>query len=204
MIAIINYGLGNVAAIFNIYKRAGLPVAIVETAEELQHATRLILPGVGSFDWAMKRLEDSGLRPTLESLVLERGVPVLGICVGMQMMANSSEEGSRPGLGWIPGVVKRFDVSKIESETKLPHMGWNTVVPVRSSRLFSKIDSGSRFYFLHSYYFEAKEESDRLSDTDYCGRFSSSVTRGRIFGVQFHPEKSHSSGIKMLLNFNEI
>jgi glutamine amidotransferase len=201
MIAIVNYGLGNVHAIANIYRSKNVPVVIAQTAEELRSADRIILPGVGAFDHAMDRLNASGMRDAIERRVLGEHMPVLGICVGMQMMANRSDEGVRKGLGWIAGEVKKFDISKISHRTHLPHMGWNTVQPRTANGLFSELGVDARFYFLHSYYFSPLEPESVLAVTDYNGNYASSVGKGSVFGVQFHPEKSHNWGVKLLLNF---
>ncbi|MCL4685383.1 imidazole glycerol phosphate synthase subunit HisH [Myxococcota bacterium] len=204
MIAIVNYGLGNVQAIANIYKRLNIPAVSATTSDELRSADHLILPGVGSFDWAMTRLEESGMRATLDDLILNHGKPVLGICVGMQMMARSSEEGALPGLGWIDAEVRRFDEAKFTQQTHLPHMGWNEVVPTRPHALFQKLESPIWFYFLHSYYFVSKQPDDVLAQTDYNGLFACSAGHGHICGVQFHPEKSHGWGVQLLANFSEL
>jgi imidazole glycerol-phosphate synthase subunit HisH len=202
MIAIVHYGLGNVQAFANIYKRLNIPAEVAETPAAILAADRLILPGVGAFDWAMKRLDASGLRPALEEAV-GRGKPVLGICVGMQMMAERSDEGFLPGLGWIDGEVKRFDEASFTQKTRLPHMGWNDVTPRNGSELFRGLDSGARFYFLHSYYFMPRNPDHVLATTDYNGRYASAVQAGNVLGVQFHPEKSHAWGIQLLKNFAE-
>ncbi len=204
MITIIDYGLGNIQAFANIYKRLGLPVRIASTSEDLAGAKRIILPGVGAFDWAMTRLNKSGMRERLEKLVLEDACPVLGVCVGMQMLAKCSDEGDLPGLGWIDADVRRFDESTFTHQTHLPHMGWNDVLPKDSDTLFRDLEVGSRFYFLHSYYFVPRKEEDVLATADYNGTFTSSVRSKNIFGVQFHPEKSHHWGIQLLKNFAEI
>jgi glutamine amidotransferase len=204
MIAIVNYGLGNVQAIANIYKRLNIAAISATTADELRGAERLILPGVGSFDWAMTRLEESGMRATLDELVLQQGKPVLGICVGLQMMARRSEEGALPGLSWIDAEVRRFDETKFTQQTHLPHMGWNEVVPTRSHPLFQKLETPMWFYFLHSYYFVPSRPDDVLAQTDYNGPFACSAGHGRICGVQFHPEKSHGWGVQLLANFAEL
>jgi glutamine amidotransferase len=149
----------------------------------------------------MTQLDQSGLRPALEASVTEERKPVLGICVGMQLLANASEEGNMQGLGWVRGRVRKFDVTSVN---QLPHMGWNRVEPVRVSELFSDVDFDPGCYFLHSYYFECEHESDALATTWYGGRFTSAVNRNNVFGVQFHPEKSHHAGTKLLENFSKL
>lgn len=204
MIAIVNYGLGNVCAIANIYRRSNIAVCIASTPEELRAATKIILPGVGAFDWAMRRLDASGMRAALDEEVLGRQKPVLGICVGMQMMANRSEEGVLDGLGWIAGEVKRFDSQERGETLQLPHMGWNDVQPREDGGLFDKLGSGARFYFLHSYCFAPRSQNHVLAVAEYGGRYACSVRAGNVHGVQFHPEKSHHWGIQLLKNFAEL
>jgi imidazole glycerol-phosphate synthase subunit HisH len=204
MIAIIDYGLGNVLAFANLYHRSGITARIAKTAADLEGATRLILPGVGAFDHAMERLDASGMRERATELVRERGVPVLGICVGMQILAEGSDEGVLPGLGWIPGRVRKLDVSALKQKTQLPHMGWNDVEPVRPSPLFAGLEQDARFYFLHSYYFHCTRREDVLAETDYGIRFSCAVNTGGVYGVQFHPEKSHHFGAQLLKNFADM
>jgi len=211
MIAIIDYGLGNVKAFANVYYRLNIPTVIVKQPDDLKAATKIILPGVGSFDHAMQLLDKSGLRQVLDEFVLHRHVPVLGICVGMQMLARSSEEGALPGLGWIDGEVRKFSkelgVRSKEGRGKnlsLPHMGWNDVQPSKTSKLFEGLEQNARFYFLHSYYFNVQNNDDVLAVTDYGGLFTCAINSGNIFGVQFHPEKSHRYGIRLLKNFAEI
>ncbi|HYC48448.1 MAG TPA: imidazole glycerol phosphate synthase subunit HisH [Burkholderiales bacterium] len=204
MIAIVKYGLGNVDAIANIYDRLDVAASLASTADDIRAADRIILPGVGSFDHAMERLDQSGMRDALDEAVLRARKPVLGICVGMQMMAARSEEGIRPGLGWIDGEVRRFDFSGLTEKPRLPHMGWNDVTPGADEGLFNGLHSDARFYFLHSYYFDALASAEVLAVTDYYGGFACSVGRGNIFGVQFHPEKSHGWGIRLLQNFAEM
>jgi len=201
MISIVNYGLGNIGAFANVYKRLNIPVKISSRKEDLSGAKKIILPGVGSFDNAMTLLNKSGMRDRLDIMVLQEKVPVLGICVGMQILSNSSEEGKLPGLGWIEGQVRKFDESIFLHKTRLPHMGWNTVEPLTESPLFNKIKNGSRFYFLHSYYFSCINVGYEISHTNYGIIFASAVCSGNIFGVQFHPEKSHKNGIQLLKNF---
>ena len=204
MITIVNYGMGNIQAFANIYKRLNVAVAIASTPGELRAAERIILPGVGSFDWAMTLLDRSGMRDVLDELVVGRRVLVLGICVGMQIMAKRSAEGVLKGLGWIDAEVRKFDAGSSADKIRLPHMGWNDVEPRSHDDLFRNLDSEARFYFLHSYYFAPNDERHTLAVTDYGGLYASSVRDGNIFGVQFHPEKSHQWGVQLLRNFAEL
>jgi len=204
MIAVVDYGVGNVRAFLNAYKRLNVEARAASTPDDLRGADRILLPGVGHFDQAMRRLNESGLRATLDELVLEKRSEVIGICVGMQMLAGRSDEGSLPGLGWIDADVKIFDEQTFTGRTHLPHMGWNDVTPKRADGLFAGLGSGARFYFLHSYYFAPRHDADTLATTDYNGPFVSSVQCGNVYGVQFHPEKSHQWGIRLLKNFAEL
>lgn len=204
MIAIVDYGLGNVRAFANVYEELDVPFILASKAEDLKHATRIILPGVGSFDRAMALFQKSGLRESVEELVRKQQIPLLGICVGMQMLACTSEEGELAGLGWIEGDVRKFAIAESGRRLLLPHMGWNTVASDGNNKLFLGLGAGARFYFLHSYYFSCRDSSNSLALTDYGVQFSSAVNSGNIFGVQFHPEKSHSNGIQLLRNFAQI
>ncbi|QTR46421.1 imidazole glycerol phosphate synthase subunit HisH [Thiothrix litoralis] len=203
MIAIIDYGLGNVKAFANVYKRLNLPIVIAKEASALDAATKIILPGVGAFDYAMTLLDNSGMREKLEYCVLEQGVPVLGICVGMQILANSSEEGSLAGLGWITGKVRKFQSEQIHTNP-LPHMGWNTVTPKATTTIFQDMQPTERFYFLHSYYFDCDQSSHTIATANYGADFTCSVNKNNIYGVQFHPEKSHQAGVQLLKNFGTL
>jgi glutamine amidotransferase len=203
MIALVDYGLGNLQAFANIYRRLGIEAWAATTAADLRRAARIILPGVGAFDWAMTRLQDSGLRTALDEEVLGAKKPVLGICVGMQMMARSSEEGVLPGLGWIDATVVRFDTRLLQGRTHLPHMGWNDVHPLATDTLFAGIES-PRHYFLHSYYMKPVRREDTLAESTYGVTFTSAVRSGNVYGTQFHPEKSHQWGIRLLKNFAEL
>jgi imidazole glycerol-phosphate synthase subunit HisH len=200
MIAIIDYGLGNVKAFATVYKKLNIPVLIATEAKDLLHSDRIILPGVGAFDYAMQRLDKSGMRNLLTDLVTKNSVPVLGVCVGMQMLANSSEEGILPGLGWIDGTVKLFD----RGSMCVPHMGWNNIKPVKENKLLEGFNEDSHFYFLHSYYLKCKNDEDTISVTDYYKEFTSAANSGNVYGVQFHPEKSHEWGIMLLENFAKL
>lgn len=205
MICIVDYGVGNIQAFLNLFKRLGVEARRASTPEGLSDATRLILPGVGHFDHAMQRLNDSGMRPRLEELVIGAQVPVVGICVGMQMLAQGSDEGRLPGLKWVPGWVRSFASQPQCTNLPMPHMGWNDLQPCPTSKLFSKgFDEGAQFYFLHSYYFDAEDKQDVAATAHYGLDFDAVVSRGHIHGVQCHPEKSHHWGEQLLKNFVEF
>ena len=201
MISIVDYGLGNLKAFANIYKRLNIEAEFVKSPEDLSNATKIILPGVGAFDHAMEQLNNSGMRDKLKELVLEKKIPVLGICVGMQMIGNSSDEGQLQGLKWVDASIKKFESSLITHKPKLPHMGWNNVIPQRDNPLFSGMDEQGLFYFLHSYYFECNKLSDSIATSEYGIKYTCAVNNENIYGVQFHPEKSHQNGIQLLKNF---
>lgn len=204
MIHIIDYGLGNVQAFVNLYKRLGVEVMRVRSIDDFGGATHLILPGVGAFDRAMDLFDASGMRATVERLVLEDKVPLLGICVGMQILAKSSEEGSRAGLGWVNGRVCSFASNPASSALPMPHMGWNDVQPVAHAPLFKGFEDDARFYFLHSFYFDCAEAGDSAARSAYGFDFDCAVRSGNVYGVQFHPEKSHHWGTALLKNFSEL
>ena len=203
MIAIIDYGCGNTYAFINAFKRLNMPAIVAKTVDELENANKIILPGVGSFDYVMQSFNSSGLRRIVEKKVIEENISVLGVCAGMQIFAEESDEGNEKGLGWVNGKIRLFDTRNIKHETKLPHMGWNTIMP-KKSLLFDKINDESRFYFVHSYYFDNSKNEDMISTTNYGGIFTSSVNKNNIYGVQFHPEKSHQNGLQILKNFAEL
>ena len=204
MIGIVNYGSGNIHAVANIYQRLNIPHFISKNFQDLSSATHLVLPGVGAFDETMKILNNSGLKTFLDELVLGKQVPVLGICVGMQLLAEGSEEGLLEGFGWIKGTVKKFDPSTLNHKPHLPHMGWNTVKEMQNHNIFSDVDHKQGFYFLHSYYFNCKSENDILGTTEYGVNFASAVTHNNVYGMQFHPEKSHQNGVNLFRNFSKI
>jgi len=204
MITIINYGSGNISAIGNIYDRLNIPFAVAHIPSEVNSAEKIILPGVGAFDETISMLDESGFRSILDKRVLEDGVPVLGICVGMQILAKKSEEGKLPGLGWINGEVKKIDKSLLTEKPKVPHLGWNSIQVMKENKVFQNINPNDGFYFLHSFYFECFDEKDVISKTFYGKDFASSVNHKNIYGVQFHPEKSHHNGISLLENFAKL
>lgn len=203
MIRIVDYGVGNIQAFLNMFKRLGLPAERARTASDLYDAAHLILPGVGAFDHAMTLLNASGMRDALESRVMSEGVPILGVCVGMQMLASGSDEGALAGLSWIPGRVKAFSSVPEASAMPLPHMGWNDLAVNPSSLLFAGFEAHPRFYFLHSYFFECEDVSHVAASAHYGIDFACAVSCGHIHGIQCHPEKSHHSGALLLKNFAE-
>ncbi|MHA8084008.1 imidazole glycerol phosphate synthase subunit HisH [Aquirufa antheringensis] len=204
MITLIDYGVGNIFAFQNVYKRLNIPTKIAKTSTDLLDAKKLILPGVGSFDYAMSQLNNSGMREKLDELVIEKHVPIIGICVGMQMMGNRSDEGKSDGLGWIDADILKFDENLISHRTKLPHMGWNDVVPFGNHPLFEGLEKDAIFYFLHSFYFKCNNPHESIAVSDYGITFASAVNYNNIYGIQFHPEKSHQNGEKLLHNFAKL
>ncbi len=199
MIAIIDYDVGNIAAVANMLRRIGAACTITAQPEVVERAERIILPGNGSYDACMRNLRATGLLPVLEDRVLRQGVPLLGICVGAQMLGGSSEEGKEPGLGWLDMQVRRFpDTPGI----RVPHMGWNQVVPTQPrNAIVQALQDDARFYFVHSYYLAPADASDVMLTARYGIEFAAGVARGNIYGVQFHPEKSHRFGKQLLSAF---
>jgi glutamine amidotransferase len=203
MIVIVDYGMGNVGSIQNMLRRLGFPSCVSSTADVIAGAEKLILPGVGAFDSGMRSIAEKGLREVLDSKALVEKVPVLGICLGAQLLTRSSEEGVLPGLGWIPARTIRFSFPEAAGR-KVPHMGWNEVMVRGSSPLTDNLAVGTRYYFVHSYYVRTDEESNSLLKTTYGVEFDSGIRRDNIYGVQFHPEKSHKFGMKLLENFAKL
>ena len=181
-----------------------IPFIVANDPSEIENAEKLILPGVGAFDETVSILDRSGFRQILDEKVLQERVPILGICVGMQILAKRSEEGNLSGLGWINGEVKKIDKSLLFQKPKIPHLGWNSVEVMRENMLFEGIDNAEGFYFLHSYYFDCFNEADILAKTFYGRDFASSINNQNVYGVQFHPEKSHHNGIQLLQNFAKL
>jgi glutamine amidotransferase len=205
MIRIVDYGVGNIQAFMTMFKRSGIPAERALVPGDLAGATRLILPGVGHFDHAMQRLNDSGMQPALQEIVMGQNVPVLGVCVGMQMLAEGSDEGVLPGLNWVPGRVRSFVKHPKAANLPMPHMGWNDLKPVLGKKLFTRgFEEVPQFYFLHSFYFDAQDKKDVAATAHYGMDFDAVVSRGHIHGVQCHPEKSHHWGAQLLKNFAEL
>ena len=204
MIGILNYGLGNIKAFFNIYKNLGIEVFLVNNNNDFSKASKLILPGVGTFDNAILKLKNSCYIDTLEDYVLSKRMPILGVCVGMQIMADSSEEGNCKGLGWISGIVKKFNQIDNISNYRFPHMGWNTVDIKHPNSILFKDLNNPEFYFLHSYYCVPNNNNHEISQTNFTLKFASAISKENIFATQFHPEKSHLNGVKLLKNFSEV
>jgi glutamine amidotransferase len=203
MIVIVDYGMGNLGSIANMLKQVGAPAIISADPQVITGAERLILAGVGAFDAGMERLHNLGLIPTLERMVLEQEIPFLGICLGMQLLGRRSEEGQRPGLGWLEADTVRFDFGANPARLRIPHMGWNELQPRTSHPLLQDLGEEPRFYFVHSFYVRCDRREDVLAQTEYGLWFDAVVGRGNLLGTQFHPEKSHRYGKKVLQNFVE-
>lgn len=202
MIVIIDYGLGNSMSVINMLKRLNQEACISNQKEVIQNASKLILPGVGHFKRGMENLEQRGLDKILNEEVLVKKKPILGICLGMQLMTKHSEEGDTKGLGWVDAETIKFENSQ-NKNLKIPHMGWNSVLVTKNNGLINK-DELQRFYFVHSYYVRCENEEDVLGTTDYITNFTSAFSDNNIYGVQFHPEKSHLFGLKLLENFSKL
>lgn len=199
MVAVIDYGLGNLGSIVNMLKVLGEKSVIAAGAEDIKAADRLILPGVGAFDAGMRQLKERGLEEVIRKEALA-GKPVLGICLGMQLLGRRSEEGSLDGMGLIPFDNIRFRIAP-ESGLKIPHMGWDLIELKRTSPLTEGLEGSQRYYFVHSYHAKCDQEENVLMTCEYGTEFAAAVVRGNIYGVQFHPEKSHHFGMALLENF---
>ena len=200
MIAIIDYGMGNLGSVKKKMDRIGVKSIITSDAQEIKNSNKIILPGVGHFAKAVSEIKSRGLWDLLSEQVQAEKKTILGICLGMQLMVKSSEEGNSEGFGWIDAKVIRFKVSDT-TRYKIPHMGWNTTNPTKDSSLFERINSNSEFYFVHSYHVQCNNPDDILAETNYDYNFTSAFQKANIFGVQFHPEKSHDAGEILLRNF---
>jgi glutamine amidotransferase len=202
MITIVNYGMGNLGSLLNMFKRTGVKARIESAPEAILDADKLVLPGVGAFDAAMERINESpGLRAALDHKALVERIPVIGICLGMQLLVRSSEEGNLPGLGWIAGEAKRLPRRE---GLKVPHMGWNIAHPNTPSPLTHDVGLEPRYYFVHSYFVTVENPAHSLMRTQYGIEFDSAIGDGNIYGAQFHPEKSHRFGMQILKNFSDL
>jgi glutamine amidotransferase len=202
VIVVIDYGMGNLRSVLNKVKKASIQAILSSRVEDIESAERLILPGVGSFGAGMERLQTHGLIPVLQETVVIRKVPILGICLGMQLFAAWSEESNTKGLGWIDADVKKFNFPESMSN-RIPHVGWNILIPKRNSPLLNNIQTGQRFYFTHSYHLFCRCDYDIVATTEYGYEFASVIHHKNIFGTQFHPEKSHRRGIEIIRNFDQ-
>jgi len=203
-VVVIDYKTSNIKSVSNMLRKIGVKALITSDPEKIRSAEKLILPGIGAFDAAMGNLADACLIEPLNEAVLEKQVPILGICLGLQLFAESSEEGKMPGLGWIPGRVLKFNFSSLDRLLPIPHMGWNHVYPaILDHPLFRNIPTPMRFYFVHSYHFACGSRTHIAAATDYGYEVTCAVVKDNIWGVQFHPEKSHKYGMQLLRNFVE-
>lgn len=200
MISVLDYGVGNWGAIINMFKKIGAPAQAIRSPEEVLRAEKIILPGVGAFDAGISKLRESGLAEALEQRVIVEKIPCLGICLGMQLMTKGSEEGSLSGLGWIKANTVRFKLEK-KIDLRVPHMGWNYVGVQKESTLFPDTNETNRFYFVHSFHLDCEDRADVLATCSHGYDFVAAIQHEHIMGVQFHPEKSHKFGMKLLANF---
>ncbi len=205
MITIIDYEMGNLGSIQNMFKYIGVESKIESDPDKIKHAAKILLPGVGSFDTAMRKIAEKGLLEVLNEKALKEQIPVLGICLGMQLLTDSSEEGTANGLGWIQAKTLSFK-NRIDKKYKIPHMGWNIIKKPRESELTQGFDNftETRFYFVHSYFVQVEDEKNSILKTNYGIEFDSAIQKNNIYGAQFHPEKSHKFGMKLFENFARI
>lgn len=201
MITIVDYGMGNLGSLRNMLARIGVASVTTADVDVLSKAEKVLLPGVGAFDAAMRRINSSGLREVLEQKALRERVPVMGVCLGMQLLTRCSDEGEEPGLGWVPGQTRRIPP---QPGLKVPHMGWNVALPTGDSPLTRHLPPQPRFYFVHSYYVQVDDPAHSVMRTTHGVTFDSALQKGNIFGAQFHPEKSHKFGMQLLKNFAEL
>ena len=201
MITIIDYGMGNLRSVEKIFQRLKIDISISSNLDDINNAKKIVLPGVGHFQNGMRKLQETGIKDVLNKKILQEKTPILGICLGMQLMTNHSEEGNVDGLGWIDGETKRFNFES--KKIKIPHMGWNQVEIAKESVMTKGIDGDNSFYFVHSYFVSCNDENDILFKSTYHHSFVSGFEKNNIVGVQFHPEKSHQYGMQLIKNFIE-
>lgn len=200
-ILVVDYGMGNLGSILNMLKKVGIPAALSKDPGDILQARKLILPGVGAFASAMNNLRARGYIDALNQKILSEKIPILGICLGMQLFSKQSEEGMAPGLGWLDAQTVRFQFPASDPQFKVPHMGWNTIKVCQKSPLFLDVEEERRFYFVHSFHMQCNDPRDILAYTQYGFEFTSAVCRGNILGTQFHPEKSHRFGLSFFKAF---
>lgn len=204
-ITVVNSQMGNIGSVVKKLKRIGVNVLVASNDRDILNATKIVLPGVGHFSTAVKRLKQFNMWESLNETVIEKNTPILGICLGMQLMAKHSEEGSCNGFGWFDAEVVKFRINESEkTKFKVPHTGWNTIVAKKQNSLLEGVSESGEFYFVHSYHLKCNEQSDILTITDYSYSFVSAIQKDNIYGVQFHPEKSHDIGEQLLRNFVKI
>ena len=203
MIGVLDYGVGNVGAFLRIYHSNNIEATSVKSSKDFSKIDRIILPGVGSFDSAMKKLNESGLRKTLDKFVLNDNYPLLGVCIGMHMLGISSDEGNSEGLGYINGITKKIGTADDNKKILIPHMGWNNIKVAAKDSIWSNINMDEGFYFLHSFYFEPNDTASIIGISEYHKSFACAIRHNEVYGFQFHPEKSLSNGIQLLINFAE-
>ena len=201
MIVVVDYGAGNIGSILNMSKRLGANIVASSEPSVIENATKLVLPGVGSFDQGMRKLFESGVVEILNKKVLVDKTPILGICLGVQLMTKGSEEGQLPGLGWFEAKTIKFSFKEQQVKLKIPHMGWSDTFFKKHSNIFKINEEEHRYYYVHSYHLSTNIESDVLSTAFYGYEFVSGLERDNIIGLQFHPEKSHKFGMEIFNNF---
>lgn len=200
MIHIVDYGAGNLRSVQKAFERMRIEAKPTNNPDEIINAAKIVLPGVGNFEAAIKKIKSAGIFDALNSAVIDKKTPILGICLGMQLMTNHSEEGDANGFGWIDALTKKFDFK--DSNLRIPHMGWNNLLIKNDSKLYNGINSNDLFYFVHSYYVACQNEIDIAAETEYGLSFTSSFSKENIYGCQFHPEKSHDVGLQIIKNFS--
>ena len=204
MIVILDYGMGNVRSVHNMLKKVGYPSIITSDKQTVLQADKYILPGIGAFDFGIRNLRNAPCFDILKNAVLNDRKPILGICLGMQLLTNGSDEGSDGGLGWIDAYTKKFNFDDMNDKLPIPHMGWNHIKFTDDTTLFKGFNHNNRFYFVHSFYVSCSNKEDVLATSYYGEEFASSIYKENIFGVQFHPEKSHKYGMQLLKNFGDL